>query len=360
MTQPPSRAPDPSWPAPPPSPAPPTREPRHAREPLEYPVLLRAGREPSWGWSPLGVFVAFVGVFVVAQVVLVLPFAAYFAARGEDLGPAIGTLVDFSDPRPAALAYLNLSLASAIPVVWLVARLLHGLKPGWVTSVAPRMRWGYFLVCLALSIVALVATVIVGAVLPSAGAGVETSGELNEWTPRLRDFVLVVLLLTPFQAAGEEYLFRGYLTQAVGSVTDTAFGRVAARVAAVVVPALIFALFHGLSQSVPVFFDRFAFGVVAGVLVLVTGGLEAAIAMHVLNNFVAFGFALAFSDLGSALTPTGGSWWMIPSTLTQSLVYLALAWGVARLMRLSRTADPAVLARSRGHVYRAPSALPES
>ena len=57
-----------------------------------------------------------------------------------------------------------------------------------------------------------------------------------------------------------------------------------------------------------------------------TGGLEAAIAMHVLNNFLAFGLALAFGDLTTALNATGGSsWWMILSTLTQSLVYLGLA-----------------------------------
>ena len=63
----------------------------------------------------------------------------------------------------------------------------------------------------------------------------------------------------------------------------------------------------------------------AGILVIATGGLEAGIAMHVLNNFLAFSFALAFSDMTTALNPTGGSWWTLPATLTQSLVYLALA-----------------------------------
>ena len=328
---------------------------RHPAEPLEYHVLHRRGRQPSWVWSLLGAIGAFLGVFLFAQIVMAAPFLVYFAIRGEDLAEALGSMVDFSDPRPAALAYLMLSLASAIPVVWAVNRLLNGLRPGWVTSVAPRMRWGYFLVCVVLAVVALGATMLVATILPSAGVGAEPSGQLNEWTPRLRDFALIVVLLTPFQAAGEEYLFRGYLTQAMGSIADSVAGRWVSRVVAVVVPALIFAIFHGLSQSVPVFFDRFAFGIVAGVLVLVTGGLEAAIAMHVLNNLVAFGLALAFSDLGSALTPTGGSWWMIPTTLTQSVVYLALAWSVARGMRLSRIADPAVLARSRGLVYRSPS-----
>ncbi|WP_447646819.1 CPBP family intramembrane glutamic endopeptidase [Nocardioides zeae] len=43
------------------------------------------------------------------------------------------------------------------------------------------------------------------------------------------------------------------------------------RTLAVVVPALLFALAHG-AQDPPVFFDRFAFGLAAGVLVILTGG----------------------------------------------------------------------------------------
>ena len=76
---------------------------------------------------------------------------------------------------------------------------------------------------------------------------------------------------------------------------------------------------------------------------MLTGGLEAGIAMHVLNNWLAFGLALAFGDMGSTLNPTGGSWWTIPVTLTQSLVYLGLAYVVARRMGLADRTDPAVL-----------------
>ena len=49
-------------------------------------------------------------------------------------------------------------------------------------------------------------------------------------------------------------------------------------------------------------------------LVIRTGGLEAGIAMHVLNNFLAFGLALAYGDMAPTLNPTGGSWWSIPVT----------------------------------------------
>jgi len=152
--------------------------------------------------------------------------------------------------------------------------------------------------------------------------------------------VLVVLLLTPLQAAGEEYAFRGYLLQAFGGLVRDP--RIAVPVS-ILGSSLLFALAHG-AQDPPIFFDRFAFGAVAGTLVVVTGGLEAGIAMHVLNNFLAFGMALAFGDMASSLNPTGGTWWSLPTTLTQSLTYLGLAWWVARRMGLTNRTDPAVLA----------------
>ena len=51
--------------------------------------------------------------------------------------------------------------------------------------------------------------------------------------------------------------------------------------------------------------------------------------MHVLNNFLAFGLALAFGDMTARSTRPASSWWMILTTLTQSLVYLG-AGGLGR------------------------------
>ncbi len=184
------------------------------------------------------------------------------------------------------------------------------------------------LLCFGIAVVALFATLVVSALLPAAGSDDDLGGKVNHFTSTTRDYLLVILLLTPLQAAGEEYAFRGYLTQAFGGV----FRR---RWVAVVVPAVLFALAHG-SQGIPVFFDRLAFGLVAGVLVIVTGGLEAGIAMHVLNNFLAFGLALAFGDMTTALKASESSWWMIPSTLTQSLVYLGLVTYAARRLGIAR------------------------
>jgi hypothetical protein len=74
----------------------------------------------------------------------------------------------------------------------------------------------------------------------------------------------VIVLTSPIQAAAEEIFFRGYLLQALGSlVARPWFG--------VIASSVVFALLHG-TQNVPLFVDRLAFGLLAGLLVWRTGG----------------------------------------------------------------------------------------
>ena len=59
------------------------------------------------------------------------------------------------------------------------------------------------------------------------------------------------------------------------------------------------------------------------------------------------GLALAYGDMSEALTPTDGTWWSIPVTLTQSLTYLGLTlWASRRLGVATRTSG--VILESRG------------
>ncbi len=305
---------------------------------LEYHRIHRGGR---WGangwWRGLVGLVCLVALVLLVQVVVLVGLTVVYFAQGLNMDQAEAKLT--GDPvTPGFLLAVNLGWALAIPVVWLLQRTLHGLRPGWLSSILPRIRWRWFVVCLGLSFLALLSTIVVSVLLPEQADG-DISGSLNDFTTTTRDYLLIVILLTPLQAAGEEYVFRGYLTQTIGGFF--ASPRLSA-VLAVGVPSLLFALAHG-AQDAPIFFDRFAFGVVAGVLVILTGGLEAGIAMHVLNNWLAFGIALAFGDMDSALNPSGGTWWSIPVTLTQSLVYLGLAVYVARRMGVRTRTERGVL-----------------
>ncbi len=312
---------------------------------LEFHTLQRLGRSGPL-WSGLGVVAAVVG-FVAAQIVVVIGYFGFFAVT-SGFGEAQDRLTavsDTSNATPWVLLFLNLALVASIPVVWGLSWLVQGLKPRWLSSVTPRIRWKWLAVCFLPAFAALVVAVFLGALLP-VSENETASGSLNTFTDTMRDFLLVIVLTTPLQAVAEEYVFRGYLTQAFGGLVRHV---AAARYLAVLGPALIFALFHG-GQSAPIFFDRFAFGVVAGILVIATGGLEAGIAYHVLNNVFAFGIALFFGDISAAFTPTSASNWDFLLSFVKSVVFVVLAIAAARKLGIQTRSDPGVLALAQGRV----------
>jgi uncharacterized protein len=326
--------------------------PRLNGQPLTYDSLHGAGLS-GW-WRPIaGVVLLAITTYVVAPFFAQACLAVWFGLRGEPIVAGMNDVLDLSDPTPAGLAIVNLVLASGILGAWFVTWAVHGLKPRWLASIQPRLRWRYLGMCMGLALLALFAALLAAGVVSSISPSpnvIDTSAGVNDFTTTTRNFLLVILLLTPLQAAGEEYFFRGYLTQACGGL----FGPVAA----VLIPAVLFALAHGLGQSPPVFVDRLAFGVIAGILVVRTGGLEAAIAMHVVNNWVAFGLALAFGDMATTLTPGEGRWVDLVTTLVQSSVYLGLALLLARQLGLRDRVGAGELAASPRRVYRFPSAQP--
>lgn len=136
--------------------------------------------------------------------------------------------------------------------------------------------------------------------------------------------LVLVIVLTPFQAAGEEYVFRGYLLQLVGSWTRFAW-------IPVVVSLPIFAAGHG--YNIWGLIDVSLFGLMAAFLVIRTGGLEAAIAVHTLNN-VALG---VFESLGMIETSEGGGPLDLIPTVIMNLAFIALVersvrrYGIVRL-----------------------------
>lgn len=310
---------------------------------LEYHQLTRARRGGGW-WSVLAV-VAAVGGFLVAQILVTIGFLVWFVVTGEDLEAALDSLVDLDGLQPRSLLFLLLGISASIPLMIGFHTAITGLRPRWLVSVAGRIRWVWLLVSMGLALVTLVVNIVLSALLPVAAVG-ETSMEANDFTQQSLQFLVVIVLLVPFQAAAEEYVFRGLMMQGFGSSTAHLW---ISRVVSVVVPALIFALFHG-SQSIPVFLDRFAFGAVAGILAIVTGGIEAGIGYHVVNNWLAFSLALFFGDLTDSLDPEGGNGWNIVVTVLSSMIFLGLAYGASRLMRLQTTASTTVLAPAQRRV----------
>ena len=192
------------------------------------------------------------------------------------------------EPGPVTagdLLALNLSVAMLLPPALFAVWVGHGWDPGHVTSVTGRLRRGWLGVAAGVCLLVVVPPAVGLALLAGAASGSREPGATS--------VVAVVLLTTPMQAAAEEYVFRGWLNQAVGSLFDRPGVAVAA---GAVVSSTVFALAHG-GQGGWLFADRWLFGLAAALLTWRTGGLEAAIALHAVVNVVAWGQAVALGTV---------------------------------------------------------------
>jgi membrane protease YdiL (CAAX protease family) len=244
--------------------APPPGTPPHD---VPQPYLL-AMRSRDWGWwRPLLGLLLLGVVYVVAATVVV--FLSLATGVGTDFAQL--DLVD-----PPTLLLTNLSLIVAIPVVWLAWVVAHGMSRSWSSSVLARLRWR---LVLPYTLMAL-GTLGAGIALSVLAAFLLGDEEVTGPVASIGWLLAVVLLTTPLQSAAEEYLFRGYLSQAIAGWVRRPL---AGAVVAAVVTAALFSAAH-LPPDVPTFVDRFAFGLAASAVVWLTGGLEAAIVLHAVNN----------------------------------------------------------------------------
>lgn len=281
-------------------------------------------RTPDYAWwKPLvGLLSLAAGLLLVVPVVLAPVLIVVVTLQGGDGTnfERVSAAMGGGHVTPASMLYLNLSLASLAVLAMLVVRWVHGISPRRLTSVAPGLRWRFFAACLAAAVAAVAGSLLLQSVLPGVADVAQGSAGLP--SGQLMAVAVVIVLTTPLQALGEEYAFRGYLLQSTGAL----FG---SRLVALALSSALFAVAHG-TQNLPLFIDRLTFGLMAGLTALAVGGLEAGIALHAVNNLVAFGIAVAYGQVGSALAVTTASWWQLPQTLVQNGLFLVLVLLLAR------------------------------
>jgi uncharacterized protein len=303
--------------------------------PMPYLLAMRS-RDWRW-WRPLLGLLLITVVYTVAATVVVL--AAFITGAFPDL-----QLLDLVDP--GVLLITNLSLIVAIPIVWLAWVAAHGMKPGWSSSVLARLRWRLFLPVTLLALLTLGAGILVTLLLGFLLEGGEVTGPSSSYVW----LVLVVLLTTPLQSAAEEYVFRGYLSQAIaGWIREPRAGAVVAGV----VTAALFSAAHA-PPDVWTFLDRFAFGLAASAVVWLTGGLEAAIVLHAVNNVLVF---LLAGGLGEGVTteavPAG------TGVLVVAVDLLAMAAYVVLVARARERLRPETVTEARDLRRPSPRGVPE-
>ncbi|WP_282005380.1 CPBP family intramembrane glutamic endopeptidase [Propioniciclava sinopodophylli] len=293
---------------------------RHATEKVpvgvDYTQVLRTPNA-SPAASLMGVMLGLLTFMVLTPLVSQAMAALYWLATGRpgEFTDTYRSLVAYEVPFGLVVGHAG--LAMLIPISIVLVLLIHRVRPGYLSSVSGHIRWRWFFLTLALGFAALWLVLLVQnltmpggpnwAITPQAGA---------LW------FILVMLVTTPIQAAAEEYFFRGYLMQSLGSlVASPWFG--------IVVSAAVFTLFHA-STNLALVLDRFAFGVLAGWLVVRTGGLEAAIGAHIANNVSAFGLAALTSSMAEVKAITEVTWAAAAWDVGRFAFFALLIWLLAR------------------------------
>ena len=258
-------------------------------------------RAPRYRWWK-GVLAVLMGVFLFLASSTVAQFIGW-AIDGVDL--AVLAQGRIPPVGPGFFLANNIALALCIPIAMLSAWACVQQPPRWMSTVVGGLRWRWLLTLL----VALLPLwlVVIG--------GSHLLGPLDD--VRVRDHTLVmivgILLTTPLQAAGEEYLVRGLLGRAVGSwFRAPAVGFIASTA----VTALVFMAMHGAGDPwLNVFYLVFA--VVGSWLTWRTGGLEAAIAIHAIHNTVSMALLpfIDFSDMFNREAGVGDASVLVPIVL---------------------------------------------
>lgn len=183
-----------------------------------------------------------------------------------------GDLLAMNQLDPVVFFILFGSVVLMLPSA-LLARLVLGPRPlGLIFSVTGRIRWKWLLTCFvaAVAIYALINAIAVGLELAAGGRPVSLQPAPGFWW-----LMASLIFVVPLQCAAEEVVFRGYLAQTIGRwLKHPAW--------AILLPVPLFVLGHAYD-----IWGQLSVGIMAvamGIITWRTGGLEAAIALHAVNN----------------------------------------------------------------------------
>lgn len=286
-----------------------------AEVPLTYPELLRGPRR-RW-WKPFLSLLVLVAAWGVGFAAVVLSGDLVHALTSDQpFGDAFGQGVDLAGFEPLAMLVGDLVLAALIPAAVLATWAVHRVRPGFVSSVTGALRWRWLLRCVLTLLPLWVLYLAIGVLLEPPA-----TGRPDGWVLLL----VMAVVVTPFQAAGEEYLFRGWLVQNIA----VWFARpVLGFVVSTVVSSALFALIHG-SLDPWILLDLAVFAAVACYLNWRTGGLETGIALHLVNN-VTLGIATitigGYTDSFVDTTTTGRPVDLVVTVVVQSIAAALLLW----------------------------------
>ena len=242
-----------------------------------------------------------------------------------------GSPMDGTNPFLDFIA-LNLLLVTVLIGLWIGIRNAH--KRSFRTLITPRdrIRWGRIFQGFGLQMG-------LGIVFAAIDALLFPDNYTYTLDPeRFYKFVLLVLLLTPFQTTTEELLTRSYFLQILGHFTRHP-------IILVILNALPFALFHLMNPEiaaygvVPMLISYFVVGAFLALVTLKDNGAELAIGIHAANNMFA---AVLVSYKDSALSTNAIFTISEVNVWSGTVAYIVSAAIMYRILFRNHKSEPAV------------------
>lgn len=269
-------------------------------EPLAYHRQMRGIQRYSW-WKPLIMAVsgcAFYLVAVVSLVIIALLIALFgirvsiseaellaLSQNPEQFIAAGGPLTPWS---PLIIAAILISVILMLPTAWLGTIFFGKNVFGRIWSVAGKIRWSLLLQTFA-------AAAVIYLLVQGSYVGYDlflsqtpSLGKPSVGWDTVVLLLAVVLLLVPLQATAEEVVFRGVLLQMFGAWMRSP-------VVPIVLTSLIFGVMH-TQYNIMGMGAVALMGVIAAILTVRTGGIEAAMSLHIVNNLFAFGISSFYTQ----------------------------------------------------------------
>ena len=294
--------------------------------PVTYDQALVAIRGPWRGI--VAIVLLIVGYFIASTlfglIAIVIDLSTGAMTQDDLLTGTIGF-------TPAVMLFNNLGLAALIPISMLLQRWLFGVRFRTLWSVAGRIRWAWM---------ARLAVVIVPAWLLYIGLSfaLEPAGEVRI-DPSVVALIVIVVLTTPLQAAGEEVGARGLIQRSAGSwFTNPALSFVVSTL----LSGGLFCLAHAAGDPWLIAY-YFLFGASMSVAARFSGGLEAPMLIHATNNVLIFIPAVLFGQLDQGIDRSegaGGPFMLFPMAMCVAAAAFTALW--ARRHRLEIKAAPLI------------------
>lgn len=257
----------------------------------------------------------------ILAIVLLLAGFLFFSLAANWLSALLDTQIGNSPTEytPARHAGGMIGLALLIPWSMLIQRWLYGVPAGSLHSVSSRFRFDLLGKSL---LVFGPAWLIVNAI------GFLGPVEEVPWSHTdLIAMFLITVLLTPLQAAGEEYGFRGLVFRILGSWTRS---RRVGLVIGIVVTSAAFTAMHGSTDPYIITWYLTLFTCLS-IITWRTGGLETAIVLHALLNTLSFVAAFYLRiDFGAAVgdrsAGVGTPYQLVPALVVAIITAIIWWW----------------------------------